>query len=125
MRFSAREISTAAVFAALYATLVVAFSPISFGVIQLRVAGVLRPGIARMRVLAAAYALGVVVGNVVSPFAGVYELVFMPAASLSAGLAGYYLAKRIGGGYWLCGAVMGSSFPSASPGCWSSYSACP
>ncbi len=71
MKYSTRELSMVAVFAALYAALVVAFSPISFGPIQLRVAGVLRPGIARTRVLAAAYALGVVVGNIVRPYAGV------------------------------------------------------
>jgi uncharacterized membrane protein len=111
MKYSTRELSMVAVFAALYAALVVAFSPISFGPLQLRVAGVLRPGIARVRLLAAAYALGVVVGNVVSPYAGVYELLFMPAASLAAGLIGYEAAKRLGGGYWTCGVVIGAIIP--------------
>ncbi len=113
MKYSTRELSMVAVFAALYAALVVAFSPISFGPIQLRVAGVIRPGIARTRVLAVAYALGVVVGNVVSPYAGIYELLFMPAASLAAGLIGYEAAKRLGGGYWVCGAVIGTIIPVA------------
>ncbi len=111
MKYSTRELSMVAVFAALYAALVVAFSPISFGPLQLRVAGVLRPGIARVRLLAAAYALGVVVGNIVSPYAGVYELLFMPAASLAAGLIGYEAAKRLGGGYWTCGVVIGAIIP--------------
>ena len=111
MKYSTRELSTVAIFAALYAALVVAFSPISFGPLQLRVAGVIRPGIARMRILAAAYALGVVVGNVVSPYAGVYELLFMPVASLAAGLIGYEAAKRLGGGYWICGAIVGTIIP--------------
>jgi uncharacterized membrane protein len=111
MKYSTRELSMVAVFAALYAALVVVFSPISFGPLQLRVAGVIRPGIARMRVLAAAYALGVVVGNIVSPYAGFYELLFMPAASLAAGLIGHEAAKRLGGGYWVCGLVIGSIIP--------------
>jgi uncharacterized membrane protein len=111
MKYSTRELSMVAVFAALYAALVVVFSPISFGPLQLRVAGVIRPGIARMRVLAAAYALGVVVGNIVSPYAGLYELLFMPAASLAAGLIGHEVAKWLGGGYWVCGLVIGSIIP--------------
>lgn len=106
-----RELSLVAVYAALYASLVIVFSPISFGVLQFRLAGVVRPGIARMRVLAVGYALGVVVGNLMSPFAGIYELLFMPAASLAAGLIGYEAAKRFGGSYWTCGLVIALIIP--------------
>jgi len=106
-----REISLVAVYAALYAALVIVFSPISFGVMQFRLAGVIRPGIARMRVLAVGYALGVVVGNLMSPFAGIYELLFMPVASLVAGLVGYKVAKRLGGSYWTCGLVIAIIIP--------------
>lgn len=106
-----RELSLVAVYAALYASLVIVFSPISFGVLQFRLAGVVRPGIARMRVLAIGYAIGVVVGNLMSPFAGIYELLFMPVASLAAGLIGYEVAKRLGGSYWTCGLVIAIIIP--------------
>jgi len=111
LKLESREVSLVAVYAALYAALVIVFSPISFGVLQFRLAGVLRPGIARMRLLAAAYAIGVVVGNILSPYAGIYELLFMPAASLAAGLVGYEVSKRLGGGYWTCGVVVATIIP--------------
>jgi uncharacterized membrane protein len=111
LNINSRQVTIVAVYAALYATLVVTFSPMSFGVIQFRLAGVLRPGIARMRILAVAYALGVVVGNILSPYAGAYELLFMPAASLFAGLVGYEVARRLGGGYWSCGIVVATIIP--------------
>jgi uncharacterized membrane protein len=106
-----RELSLVAVYAALYASLVIVFSPISFGVLQFRLAGVLRPGIARMRILAVGYAVGVVVGNLMSPFAGIYELIFMPVASLASGLIGYEVAKRLGGSYWTCGLIIAVIIP--------------
>lgn len=106
-----RDLSLVAVYAALYASLVIVFSPISFGVLQFRLAGVIRPGIARMRILAFGYALGVIVGNLMSPFTGIYELLFMPSASLVAGLIGYEAAKRLGGSYWTCGLIIALIIP--------------
>jgi uncharacterized membrane protein len=111
MRIEIRDISLVAVYAALYAAMVVAFAPISFYALQFRVAGVLRPGIARKRVLAVAYAAGVAVANFFSPFAGAYEIVFMPFMSLVAGLLGYEAAKRFDGNYFVCGAVIAVVIP--------------
>jgi len=101
-----KDLSLITVYAALYAAMVVVFSPISFAALQFRVAGVLRPGIARKRELALAYAVGTVVANVFSPFSGIYELLFMPVMSLIAGLVGYEVAKRFNGNYYVCGAVV-------------------
>ena len=106
-----KDLSLITVYAALYAAMVVVFSPISFAALQFRVAGVLRPGIARKRELAIAYAVGTVVANVFSPFAGIYELLFMPVMSLIAGLAGYEAAKRFNGSYYVCGAVVAIIIP--------------
>ncbi len=106
-----KELSLVAIYAALYAALVIVFSPISFGVLQFRIAGILRPGIAKSRLLAVGYALGVIVGNLLSPYAGIYELAFMPVASLVAGILGYEAARRIGGGYWTCGLMIGVLIP--------------
>jgi uncharacterized membrane protein len=106
-----RDIALIGVYAALYAAMVVFFAPLSFYAVQFRVAGVLRPAIARKRDLAVGYALGAAAANLFSPFAGIYEILFMPAMSLVAGLAGYEVAKRLGGGYYSCGAVIAVIIP--------------
>ena len=106
MKVSSRDLSLAAVFAALYAVLVYFFAPISFQALQFRVAGVLRPGIARKWMLAVGYAIGVVVGNIFSPFSGPYELVFMPVMSFLAGALGYLVAKPFRSDYFIAGFVI-------------------
>ena len=106
-----RDLSLVAVFAALYALLVYVFSPISFYALQFRVAGILRPAIAKKWVLAVAYAIGVVVGNVFSPFSGPYELLFMPAMSFLAGVAGYLAARPFKENYFVAGTVIAVIIP--------------
>lgn len=111
MRISSRDLSLVAVFAALYAVLVYLFAPVSFYALQFRVAGVLRPGIARKWMLAVGYAIGVVVGNILSPFAGLHELVFMPIMSFLAGMLGYLAAKPFKNSYFITGAVIATIIP--------------
>ena len=106
-----KDIALIAVYAALYAAMVVFFQPLSFYALQFRIAGVLRPGIARKRDLAIAYAVGTVVANIFSPFAGIYELLFMPIMSIIAGLAGYEAAKRFNQNYYVCGVVIAVIIP--------------
>jgi len=91
--------------------LVYVFAPISFYTLQFRVAGILRPAIARKWHLAIGYAIGVVVGNFFSPFVGIYELLFMPLMSFVAGMLGYVLAKRVGNNYFVAGAVIAVIIP--------------
>jgi len=105
-----KDIALVAIFAALYAALVYVFAPISFYALQFRVAGVLRPGIARKWVLAIGYAIGVVVGNIFSPL-GAYDLLFMPLMSLLAGLLGYLAAKPFKHNYFVAGAVIATIIP--------------
>jgi len=106
-----RDLALVATFAALYAVLVYLFSPISFYALQFRVAGILRPAIARKSVLAVGYALGVIVGNIFSPFSGPYELLFMPFMSFVAGMAGYIVAKPFKGNYFVSGLVIAVIIP--------------
>ena len=101
-----KDIALVTIFAALYAAIVFAFVPISFNVAQFRIAGALRPGIARKWILAVGYAIGVVVANFFSPFAGPWDLIFMPIMSLVAGLLGYLVAKRFNHNYFVAGAVI-------------------
>ena len=106
-----KEIALIAVFAALYAAMVVVFAPFSFQAFQFRVAGVIRPAIARKRILVVAYALGVVVGNLFSPLSFFWELLFMPVMSLIAGVIGYEIAYRFNNNYYICGVVIAIIIP--------------
>ena len=109
MKISSRDMSLVAVFAALYAVLVYLFAPVSFYALQFRVAGILRPGIARKWVLAVGYGVGVIVANIFSPFTGPYELVFMPIMSFVAGMLGYVIAKPLKNNYFIAGAVIATT----------------
>ena len=111
MKMKTRDLSLVAIFAALYVAFVYVFAPISFLALQFRVAGVLRPAIAKKWILAIGYAIGVVVGNLSSPFAGPWELLFMPMMSLVAGLLGHILARRFSQNYFICGAVIATIIP--------------
>jgi len=111
LKMKTRDLSLVAIFAALYVALVYVFAPISFLALQFRVAGVLRPAIAKKWILAIGYAIGVVVGNLSSPFASPWELLFMPMMSLVAGLLGHILARRFSQNYFICGAVIATIIP--------------
>ena len=95
-----------AVYAALYAIVVYLFSPISFYALQFRIAGTLRPAIARKWILTIGYAIGVVIGNMFSPFVGPLELGFMPAMAFIAGIFGYLFAKHFKNSYLVAGTVI-------------------
>jgi uncharacterized membrane protein len=110
LKLKTKDVAITAIFAALYAALVYVFAPISFLALQFRVAGVLRPGIAKKWVLAIGYAIGVVVGNIFSPF-GAYDLIFMPIMSFVAGLLGYLAAKPFKNNYFISGAVIATVIP--------------
>ena len=105
MNMNIKDLALTIIFAALYPALVIAFAPISFGVAQFRIAGILRPAIAKKRFLALSYGIGVLIGNFVSPFAGPWDLVFMPIMSIIAGLAGFLVAKSFKQNYFVSGAV--------------------
>jgi uncharacterized membrane protein len=106
MDIEVRELALIIIYASLYAVMVWVFAPFSFYALQFRLAGVLRPAIAKKWTLSLGYAMGVVVGNLISPFAGVYELLFMPVMSLVAGVLGYQIGKRFGESYLVTGMVI-------------------
>jgi uncharacterized membrane protein len=112
INITVKDLALTIVFASLYAVLVYINLPLSFGALQFRIAGVLRPAIGKKWILAIGYALGVVIANIFSPF-GVYDLIFMPVVSLLAGLAGYLAAKRFDGNYFITGAVIATIIPVA------------
>jgi uncharacterized membrane protein len=105
LKLKSKDVALTAVYAALYAALVYVTIPLSFGVAQFRIAGALRPGIAKKWILAIGYGVGVLVANFFSPFAGPWDLLFMPVMSLLAGLAGYFVAKQFNRNYFVSGFV--------------------
>jgi uncharacterized membrane protein len=110
LKMNTKDVTLVTMFAALYAALVYVFAPISFMALQFRVAGVIRPAIAKKWILAIGYAIGVVVGNLFSPFAA-WDLLFMPIMSLIAGLLGHMVAKKFGNNYFVCGVVISTIIP--------------
>jgi uncharacterized membrane protein len=106
-----RDLTLIVFFASLYGAMVFVFVPISFYTLQFRIAGVLRPAIAKKLILAVGYAIGVVIANLFSPFVGFHELVFMPIMSLLAGVVGYVIAKRFGENYFVAGVVIAIIIP--------------
>ena len=104
-----KALSQVAVFAALYAVLVWLFQPFGFAALQFRVAEGLKPSIAKVRTLAVAFAIGNFLGNLVSPFAGIYELAFMPTMNIVGGLLAYYAAKIFKGNYFVAALVYGTT----------------
>ena len=111
MKIETKDVALVSIFASLYAVLVYFFAPLSFFALQFRVAGVLRPAIAKKWVLSIGYAVGVIVGNLFSPFSGPYELVFMPLVSLAAGIMGFVVAKRFRESYFVEGAIIAVIVP--------------
>jgi uncharacterized membrane protein len=105
LKMNTKDLALTIIFAALYAVLVVIFTPIAFGVAQFRIAGALRPAIAKKWILSIGYGLGALIGNFFSPFAGPWDLVFMPIMSVIAGLAGFFVAKKFKQNYFVSGTV--------------------
>jgi uncharacterized membrane protein len=101
-----KDLALIAVFASLYAMMVYLFSPISFYAVQFRIAGIIRPSIARKWTLSIGYAVGVIVGNMFSPFFGPLELGFMPLMAFLAGTLGYIAAKPFKNSYFVAGLVI-------------------
>jgi len=108
---NSKDISLVIIFSSLYAVLVYVFASISFYTLQFRIAGILRPAIAKKWILAIGYAVGIVLGNLFSPFVGIYELLFMPTVGLIAGFLGYISAKKLGGSYFTTGIVIATVIP--------------
>jgi uncharacterized membrane protein len=106
LKRSTKDVALITTWAALYAAMVYVFAPISFEALQFRLADILPPSIAKKWKLAFGYAIGCVVANIISPFVGLWELIFMPAMSFVAGILGYLAAKLSNKyDYYICGIV--------------------
>lgn len=106
MKIKTLDIAYFTIFASLYVALVIILTPISFQAIQFRLAGMLRPGIAKKKILVIGYSMGVFIANFFSPFAGFHELIFMPIMALISGLTAYEIAKLFDHSYFIAGVVI-------------------
>ncbi len=103
--FDTRALSQIAVFASLYTVLVWVLPGLSFAAVQFRIAEGLKPAIAKRWTLAFAFALGNFLGNLISPFAGIYELGFMPLMNIVGGLLAFGVARAFKRNYLVAGLV--------------------
>lgn len=96
-RFRNRPAVTVAeigVLAALYAVLTWVLAPISYAQLQFRFAEVLKPLVIWEPQLIPAFVLGNFLSNLTSPFAGPWELGFMPMANLVGASLCYVIGRR-------------------------------
>ncbi len=90
----AAAVAETGVIAALYAALTIVLNPISYGPLQLRLAEILKSLVVWEPHLIPAFVIGNFLGNLYSPFAGPWELLFMPFANLVGASACYVVGRR-------------------------------
>lgn len=88
----ARLIVYAALTAAAYAVATLALAPISYGPLQLRLAGLLKPLALREPMMAMGLAVGVALANIASPF-GAWDFAAMPIVSYGAAMLTWHLRR--------------------------------
>lgn len=93
-QFSVRDLTIAAVTAALYAALTVAFAPISYGAVQFRIAEALTLLPVLMPQAIPGLAVGCLVSNLIGGY-GVWDVVFGTLATLIAAILTFKLRKNI------------------------------
>ena len=82
MKPGTARIAEIGVVAAAYAALTYLLGPISYGPLQFRLAEILKPLVIWEPHLIPAFVLGNFLSNLSSPFAGPWELIWMPLANL-------------------------------------------
>jgi len=97
MLMDRRKISEIVVFASLYAVLTWVFHPISYHVFQFRVSECLKSIVVRRKWLIWAFVVGNALSNIPSPFAGLWEWVWMPFMNLVGGTCAYVVGSRLKG----------------------------
>ncbi len=90
----AAAVAEIGVIAALYAAVTIVLNPISYGPLQLRLAEILKSLVVWEPHLIPAFVIGNFLGNLASPFAGPWELIFMPVANLVGASACYVVGRR-------------------------------
>ncbi len=90
-----RELAEIAVISALYVALTYLVAPVAYGPIQFRVSEALVILVAARRHLILFVPVGCAVANLLSPYAGIWDLVFMPIMSTAGALPLFFLGRRL------------------------------
>ena len=93
MKNNLKNLCFMSVLASLYFVLTIAFSPMSYGPIQIRISDILQPFILFGWPYNVAIAVGTFLANLGSPF-GIIDFGMMPFVSLIAGFFGYMTSKQ-------------------------------
>jgi len=94
-RFTTRRVVLVAIVAALYAVLTVAIAPISYSFIQFRVSEVLKVLVLFDLWLSLGIGMGTFFANMVSPFVGPWELIWMPLTDIAGGVLAWALYRFV------------------------------
>jgi len=89
-----RELAEIAVISALYVALTYLIAPIAYGPIQFRVSEALVILVASRRHLILFVPVGCAVANLLSPYTGVWDLIFMPIMSTIGALPIFFFGRR-------------------------------
>jgi len=90
-----RRVVLVAIVAALYVVLTVGIAPLSFGPIQFRVSEVLKILVLFDPFLALGIGLGTLLANIISPFVGPWELIWMPLTDMLGGVLAWWSYKAL------------------------------
>lgn len=95
MKFTTRRVVLVATVAALYAVMTVAIAPISYSFIQFRISEVLKVFVLFNPWLALGIGVGTFLANMVSPFVGPWELIWMPLTDTAGGILAWALYRFV------------------------------
>jgi len=88
------QIAEIGIFAALYAVLTWFLAPISYMAIQFRMSEVLKSVVIKRRHIILAFVFGVALSNAFSPYAGIWEFIWMPFINLIGGFVCWVIGSR-------------------------------
>jgi uncharacterized membrane protein len=94
-RFSTRRVARVAIIAALYAIFTWGIAPISYGPLQFRVSEVLKVVVLFDPWLVLGIGIGTFFANLISPFAGPWDLLWMPITDMVGGLLSWALYRLV------------------------------
>jgi uncharacterized membrane protein len=95
VKVNTRRVVLVAIIAALYASMTLAIAPISYGVIQFRVSEILKVLVLFDPWLVFGIGIGTFFANLASPFAGPWDLIWMPLTDMMGGVAAWALFRFI------------------------------
>lgn len=94
-KFTTRRVVLVAIVAALYAVMTVVIAPISYSFIQFRVSEMLKVLVLFNPWLSLGIGIGTFFANMLSPFVGPWELIWMPITDVLGGVLAWLLYKAL------------------------------